>query len=407
MHTYFTHTLSNGLKVVHLPQTSHVSYCGVIVNVGSRDEISGEHGMAHLIEHMLFKGTPKRKSRQIIDRLENIGGELNAYTSKEETVVYAGVLTPYTERAIELIADVVLHSTFPKAELEKEIVIVQDEIESYNDSPSELIFDDFEELMFDHNPMAHNILGTKKHLKSFSSDKLQSFFKKHYTTDEMVFFSVGNSDFSKIIRWCEKHFSESVHTFTRDVRITPEISDAEVKTIKRKTNQVHCLMGGRAYDFHHKDRLALYVLNNILGGPGMSSLLNLSLRERNGLVYTVESNYQPFTDCGWWAVYFGTDAAHADRCETLVRKELVKLRDERLSAQKLNRYKLQLTGQMAIASENKENVALSLGKSIMRYGHFDTLEEVKEKVYAITSEQLQRVANEVFNVDNLTVLKYV
>lgn len=405
--TYLTHTFSNGLRVVHLPHKSPVSYCGVIVNVGSRDESRDEHGMAHLVEHMLFKGTPKRKSRQIIDRLENIGGELNAYTSKEETVVYAGFLTPYTERAIELIADIVQHSTFPKTELEKEIVIVQDEIESYNDSPSELIFDDFEELMFDHNPMAHNILGTKKSLKSFSAEKLSYFFQKNYTANEIVFFSLGNADFSKIVRWCEKYFANDLSMLKRETRLTPEIEVATVKAIKRKTNQVHCLMGARAYDFHHADRLALYVLNNILGGPGMSSLLNLSLRERNGLVYTVESNYQPFTDCGWWAVYFGTDAANAHRCEALVKKEIEKLCHTPLSAQKLNKYKLQLTGQMAIASENKENVALSLGKSLMRYGYFDTLEEVKEKVYAITAEQLQRVANEVFDINNLTVLKYV
>lgn len=375
--------------------------------MGSRDETEKEHGMAHLIEHMLFKGTEKRKSGQIIDRLENVGGELNAYTSKEETVIYAGFLKEYTERTIELIADIVQHSVFPKTELEKEVVIVQDEIQSYNDSPSELIFDDFEEMLFDSNSMAHNILGTKRHLKSFSSEKLKLFFQTHYKLEEMVFSSLGSVDFNKIIRWCEKYFINTEKIIYNSNRITPVVIPTPNKTVKKRTNQVHCLMGGEAYSFHHKDRLSLYVLNNILGGPGMSSLLNLSLREKHGLVYTVESNYQPFTDCGWWSVYFGTDTENADKCETLVKKELIKLCENKFSEKKLKKYKVQLMGQMAIASENKENLALSLGKSVMRYGKFDSLEEVKQKINEISAEQLQRVANEIFDLEKLHILKYI
>lgn len=405
--TYKTHTLANGLRIVHLPQKSAVSYCGIIVNVGSRDENEQEHGMAHLIEHMLFKGTEKRKSAQIIERLESVGGEMNAYTSKEETVVYAAFLKKYTERAVELISDVIFHSKFPKEELKKEIVIVQDEIQSYNDSPSELIFDDFEELLFDNNSMAHNILGTKKHLKEFSSEKLNSFFKTHYVPNEMVFFSVGNIKFDKLIDLCKTYFSISDSQINVSKRITPIIQPLPYKTIKRKTNQVHCLIGNEAYSFHHQDRIALYLLNNILGGPGMSSLLNLSLREKHGLVYTVESNYQPFTDTGWWSVYFGTDAENAEKCENLVKTELKKLCENKLSDKKLKQYKVQLMGQMAISSENKENMALSLGKSILRYGRFDSLEEIKEKINKITAEQLHRVANEIFDVEKLHILKYI
>lgn len=407
MNTYKIHTLTNGLRIVHLPQKGAVSYCGVIVNTGSRDEDANEQGMAHLIEHMLFKGTEKRKSAQIIERLESVGGEMNAYTTKEETVVYAAFLNKYTERAVELISDVILRSKFPKEELQKEIVIVQDEIESYNDSPSELIFDDFEEMLFDSHPMAHNILGTKKQLKSFSSDKLKSFFQSHYKTEEMVFFSAGNAKFEKIVSMCEKYFVQTQSQTSAQKRITPKIQPQPNKTIKRKTNQVHCLMGGEAYNFHHQDRLALYLLNNILGGPGMSSLLNLSLREKHGLVYTVESIYQPFTDTGWWAVYFGTDPENAEKCEKLVKDELMKLCSVQFSDKKLKQYKVQLMGQMAISSENKENMALSLGKSILRYGKFDTLDEIKDKINKITAEQLQHVANEIFDVEKLHILKYI
>ena len=407
MNTYKLHTLSNGLRIVHLPQNSTVSYCGIIVNVGSRDEDENEHGMAHLIEHMLFKGTEKRKSSQIIERLENVGGEMNAYTTKEETVVYAAFLKKYTERAVELISDVILHSKFPNAELKKEVVIVMDEIQSYNDSPSELIFDDFEEMLFENNPMAHNILGTKKQLKSFSSDKLNSFFNSHYRTDEMVFFSIGNTKFEKLVALCEKYFVMSKATPLTKTRITPRIQPSLYKNIKRKTNQVHCLMGGEAYNFHHQDRLALYFLNNILGGPGMSSLLNLSVREKHGLAYTVESNYQAFTDTGWWAVYFGTDPENAEKCENLIKIELKKLCENKLSENKLKQYKAQLMGQMAISSENRENMVLSLGKSILRYGKFDSLEEINEKINKITAEQLQRVAIEVFDVEKLHTLKYI
>lgn len=408
MEKYFTHTLANGLRIVHLPhQNTSVSYCGVIVNVGARDEEENQHGIAHLIEHMLFKGTSKRKSRQIIDRLEDVGGELNAYTGKEETVIYAGILKEFTERAIELISDIVQHSVFPKTALEKEIIVVQDEIQSYNDSPSELIFDDFEELIFDTNSMAHNILGSKKSLKSFNTQKLNHFFQSNYTSDKMVFFSVGAVDFNKIIRWCEKYFKDLEIKLTPNQRKTPVLTTPEIKTIKRKTNQVHCIIGSRAYDFHHNDRLTLYVLNNILGGPGMNSLLNLSLREKHGLVYTVESNYQPFTDCGWWSVYYGTDVENDTKCENLVKKELIKLCSNTISENQLKKHKLQMMGQLTISSENKENMALSLGKSTLRYGHFDSLEDVKQKINAITSQKLQQVANKIFRLENLTILKYV
>lgn len=406
MSSYKTHTLSNGLRLVHLPNNSSVSYCGVIINVGSRDENDCDYGMAHFIEHMLFKGTKKRNSRQIINRLEDVGGELNAYTSKEETVVYSGYLNEYSERAIELIADIVQNSLFPQYEIEKEIEIIQDEIQSYNDSPSELIFDDFEEMLFFSNPMAHNVLGKGETITGFDTARAIKFYNTHYTPDEMVFFSLGSVDFDKIIRWCQKYFISTSNENNVQLRQIPDMQPAETVVLKKNTHQVHCMIGSRAYDIYHPDRLVLYLLNNILGGPGMNSLLNLSLREKHGLVYNVEAEYQAFTDTGWWAVYFGCDPENAAKCEKLIRNELAGLCNNTITVQKLKRYKLQLMGQMAISSENKENLALSLGKSYLRFGRFDELEEVRTKINAITPEQLQRVACEIFNPDKLTILKY-
>ncbi|MHB9055357.1 MAG: M16 family metallopeptidase [Paludibacteraceae bacterium] len=389
-----------------MPHISPVSYCGVIVNVGSRDEKEERQGMAHFIEHMLFKGTRKRSSAQIINRLEDVGGELNAYTSKEETVIYAGFLNEYMERTIELIADLVQHSTFQQSEMNKEILVIKDEIESYNDSPSELIYDDFEEMLFDSNPMAHNVLGRSENLDSFSSKKILDFYHEHYQPENMVFFSLGNIDFKKTVRWVEKYFDFQQNTRINIERIVPEVVNHERKTVNRDTHQVHCLMGARSYDINHSERLTLYLLNNILGGPGMNSLLNLSLRERKGLVYTVESSVQTFTDCGWWGVYFGTDPENADKCERLVKKELMKLCDNKISDPKLKKYKLQLMGQLAIAAENKESLALSLGKSFLRWGKYDTNEQVRKEIELITSERLQSVAREIFDVNKLTVLQY-
>lgn len=406
MENYTTHTLENGLRIIHMKQESSVSYCGVIVDVGSRDEKEDEYGMAHFIEHMLFKGTDKRRSAQIINRLEDVGGELNAYTSKEETVVYAGFLNEYTERTIELISDLIQHSTFPQSEVDKEILVILDEINSYNDSPSELIYDDFEEMLFNSNPMAHNVLGRRENLNNFTTEKAKAFYKQFYQPENMVFFSLGNTDFKKIVKWVEKYFQFKQNGSENHVRVVPKYEKSETLVIKKDTFQAHCLMGARSYNIHHKDRISLYLLNNILGGPGMNSRLNLSLREKNGLVYNVESTVQTFTDCGWWGIYFGSDPENADKCERLIRKELIKLCENLISDVKLKKYKLQLLGQLAIASENKESVALSLGKSYLRYGKYDSNEQVRKNIEAITAEKLQEVAHEIFDTEKLTVLKY-
>lgn len=405
--TYQTYTLSNGLRIIHKPDESAVTYCGMVINTGSRDEIETEQGMAHFIEHMLFKGTEKRRSGHIINRLENVGGELNAYTSKEETVVYAIVLKEYFERAIELVSDIVLHSTFPQKEIDKEVVIIVDEIQSYNDSPSELIYDDFEELLFANHPIGHNILGKSELLEKYTTEDATRFVQKHYRPEEMVFFVLGDLDFNQIVRWAQKYLKTDGQEQRCNERKSPTSYRPVKKEIVKNTHQVHFMLGNRAYDLHHPNRMGMYLLNNILGGPGMNSLLNLSLREKHGLVYNVESSYQPFTDTGMWSVYFGCDTENAARCEQLVYSELQKLREQPLTENALKKYKLQLMGQMAISAEQKENLALSLGKSFLRYGKIDNLEIVKQKIEEITVDKLQEIANEIFNPDRLSVMKYV
>ena len=405
--TYQTYTLSNGLRIIHKPDESAVTYCGMVINTGSRDEVETEQGMAHFIEHMLFKGTEKRRSGHIINRLENVGGELNAYTSKEETVVYAIVLKEYFERAIELVSDIVLHSTFPQKEIDKEVVIIVDEIQSYNDSPSELIYDDFEELLFANHPIGHNILGKSELLEKYTTEDATRFVQKHYRPEEMVFFVLGDLDFNQIVRWAQKYLKTDGQEQRCNERKSPTSYRPVKKEIVKNTHQVHFMLGNRAYDLHHPNRMGMYLLNNILGGPGMNSLLNLSLREKHGLVYNVESSYQPFTDTGMWSVYFGCDTENAARCEQLVYSELQKLREQPLTENALKKYKLQLMGQMAISAEQKENLALSLGKSFLRYGKIDNLEIVKQKIEEITVDKLQEIANEIFNPDRLSVLKYV
>ncbi|MDR3653014.1 MAG: pitrilysin family protein [Paludibacter sp.] len=404
--TYQTYTLPNGIQIIHKPDVSAVTYCGMVINTGSRDETEDEQGMAHFIEHMLFKGTEKRRSGHIINRLEHVGGELNAYTSKEETVVYAIVLNEYFERAMELVSDIVLHSNFPQKEIDKEVVIIIDEIQSYNDSPSELIFDDFEELLFANHPIGHNILGKAELLEKYSTDDAVRFVQKQYKPEEMVFFVLGDLNFKQLIRLCEKYLQLESTELKPKERNSPTTYLPVRKEIDKNTHQVHFMVGNRAYNLYHPDRLGMYLLNNILGGPGMNSLLNLSLREKHGLVYNVESNYQPFTDCGMWSVYFGCDTENAARCEQLVYAELQKLREQPLSENALKKYKLQLMGQMAISSENKENFSLSLGKSFLRYGKIEELDSVKLQIEAITAGKLQEIANEMFQPADLSVLIY-
>lgn len=404
---YYTHILPNGLKIIHKPDNMQVVFCGVAIDVGSRDETPEEAGMVHFIEHMLFKGTQKRRSSHIINRLENVGGELNAYTTKEETMVYAAVLQEHTERTIELIADITLNSVFPQKEIEKELVVITDEIQSYNDSPSESVFDDFEDLLFQHHSIGHNILGNIDALKLFDNKRLSDFHQKYYFPGNMTFFSIGNLKFEKLIKLVEKYFTTTNNGSVKPERIAPEITANNRTDIKKNTFQTHFVLGRNAYNLYHPDRIGMFLLNNILGGAGMNSRLNLSLREKHGLVYNAESGYQPMSDTGIWAVYFGSDPENAQRCEKLIRAELQLLKDKKIPETALKKYKLQMLGQIAINNENKENMALGMGKSFMRYGTVDSMETVREKIEKISAEQLQRIANEVFDAEKFTVIRYV
>ncbi|MDR1653805.1 MAG: insulinase family protein [Prevotellaceae bacterium] len=406
------HTLHNGIRIIFEKQPSNVTCCGMIIDCGSRDEADNEQGIAHFIEHLLFKGAEKRNSRQIINRIENVGGELNAFTAKEETVVYCSILHKYTERAVELIGDIVLHSTFPEDEIEKERDIILDEICSYHDNPSELIFDDFEEQIFD-KYLGHNILGTKKILRKIKRKQITEFYQKNYLPEKMAFFIVGNFEFDKIIRWAEKYFVLNENLF-EDKNINLKANSRQKTAIytpathifKKKTHQTHCIFGNRAYKYSHPNYLTFSLLNNILGGPNMNSLLNLQLREKHALVYQVDANYQPFTDTAVWTVYFGCDKNAAEKCDRIVRRELQKLCDKPISNSALHRYKQQFFGQLAIANEINENRALNLGKSLLRFGSVKTLPQLHAEFEKITASQLQTVANEIFNEKQISILKY-
>lgn len=402
---YQTHTLSNGIRIVHKQESSPIVYCGFVIDAGSRDEYLSEFGMAHFIEHMLFKGTKKRRASHIINRLENIGGELNAYTSKEETVVYSTVLKQYWERAVELMADMVFNSVFAQKEITKETDVILDEIELYKDTPTELIYDDFEDLLYADYSIGHNILGTSTALKSFKTADALNFINRNYRPHQMVFFFYGDLAIKKVINRAEKHFQIEKEP-TERTRIIPENYHPTHRIIDKGTHQAHVAIGNRAYDMYHPKRMNMFLLNNILGGPGMNSLLNLSLREKHGLVYNVESNYQQYTDAGTWCVSFGCDHESVDKCESLVLKTLKKLREQNLSEQILNKYKTQLFGQIAIARENKESFALSLGKNILRYNKVSNLEELYKKIQSISAEDIKETANEIFKAEALTILKY-
>ena len=398
---YITHTLPNGLRMAHLPMDSPVAYCGFAINAGTRDESEEEHGLAHFVEHMLFKGTTQRKAWHILNRMENVGGELNAYTTKEETFVYSVFMEEHFARAVDLLADLVFHSQFPRREIEKEVDVILDEINSYEDSPSELIFDQFENMLFQGHTLGHNILGDEASLLRFNGEVGRSFTRRFYTPENMVFFSMGRTDFRRIVRLTEKAAGDIAPRRDERHRHAPESIKARSERISKETHQAHVLIGGRAYSMHDERRIPLFLLNNILGGPGMNNRLNVSLRERNGLVYNVESNITPYTDTGLVSVYFGTDPKNERKATELVYKELARLRDTRLTTARLAAAKKQAIGQLGVSGDNREGLFLGLGKSFLHYNRYDTLPEVFAQIEKLTAGQLLEVANEVFAPERL------
>ena len=400
------HTLNNGIRLVHIEQDSPVAHFGLLVNTGSRDEAADEHGMAHFIEHVIFKGTKKRRAYHILSRLDDVGGDLNAYTTKEETAFYASFLSQHYERTIELIGDIVFNSIFPAGELDKEREVIIDEINSYKDSPSELIFDDFEELIYANHPIGRNILGTPETINSFGRKDINKFLKNNYHTDQMVLCSVGKIKFDKLVRLAEKYFGE-VPENIRNSKRKPFKNYKAVESIKEMdTHQIHCILGNVAYNIRNKKRLSLVLLNNLLGGQGLNSRLNLSLREKYGYAYNVESSFTPYFDTGVLSIYFGTDKDKFDKSLKLVHKELSKLRTQKLGSLQLKRAKDQMIGQIAISTDSKENLLFTLGKSYLLFDKFEDLKDVNAKINAITADQLLDVANESLDPAQLSLLTY-
>lgn len=401
---YFTHKLKNGIRLVHLPSDSNVAYFGLLVNTGSRDELPQEHGMAHFIEHVIFKGTKRRKAYHILSRLDDVGGEINAYTTKEETAFYAAFLNHHYDRAIELLSDIVFNSTFPANELAREKEVIADEINSYKDNPSDLIFDDFEEMLFDGHPIARNILGTPETLDSFDRNSIRHFMGRTYNTDEMILCSVGKISVAQIIKLSEKYFGETV-SLARRFNRKPFRGYQPATDIRNKnTYQAHCIIGNVAYNAMDNRRMTLNLLNNLLGGQGLNSRLNLSLREKHGYAYNVESTFTPYIDTGVVTIYFGTDKDKLEKSINLVHKELDKLRAQKLGILQLLRAKNQMTGQIAMSTDNKENLLFTLGKSILLFDKFESIEIVNRKIEAITADDLMETANEIFAPEQLSML---
>ena len=429
---YNTYTLDNGLRIIHLPSDSKVVYCGYQINAGTRNEEPGEEGLAHFCEHVTFKGTERRKAWHILNCLESVGGDLNAYTNKEGTVYYSAILKEHIARAVDLLTDIVFHSVYPQAEIDKEVEVICDEIESYNDSPAELIYDEFENIIFKDSPLGHNILGTAEQVRSFKTEDALRFTRKLYRPDNAIFFAYGDIDFKKLVKLLKTLNMEhgTLNFMNSKTSETPtaemEAGDANHKVqsskfkvqskevqskvegqtivMQKNTHQAHVMIGTRAYDVNDSRRMPLYLLNNMLGGPGMNAKLNLALREHNGLVYTVESTMAAYGDTGIWSIYFGCDEHDVKRCLRLVRKELDKFMLKPLSEAQLKAAKKQIKGQIGVACDNRENFALDFGKSFLHYGWEKNVDRLYEQVDEITAEQIQAVAKELFDKDRLTTL---
>ena len=436
---YNTYTLDNGLRIIHLPSDSQVVYCGYQINAGTRNEEPGEEGLAHFCEHVTFKGTERRKAWHILNCLESVGGDLNAYTNKEGTVYYSAILKEHIARAVDLLSDIVFHSVYPQAEIDKEVEVICDEIESYNDSPAELIYDEFENILFKGSPLGHNILGTAEQVRAFKTEDALRFTRKLYRPDNAIFFAYGDIDFKKLVKLIGRALADDdsgklaeeklpqISQITQisgdENSITTEKSVSSVKSVgpknypsvgkeiagqtivmQKNTHQAHVMIGTRAYDVNDDRRMPLYLLNNMLGGPGMNAKLNLALREHNGLVYTVESTMVAYGDTGTWSIYFGCDEHDVKRCLRLVRKELDKFMQKPLSDAQLKAAKKQIKGQIGVACDNRENFALDFGKSFLHYGWEKNVDRLYEQVDAITAAQIQAVAQELFDKDRLTTL---
>ena len=404
---YQYYTLQNGLRIVHRKVSSKISHLGVVINAGTRDELPQEHGIAHFIEHMIFKGTRKRNLFRILSRLDSVGADLNAFTTKEETTIYASFLNTYYDRTLELFSDILLNSTFPQKEIEKEREVVIDEINSYKDSPSEQIVDDFEDQVFSGHALGNNILGTPKNVRKFSREAIQRFIADNYLPSKMVICSVGNINFERLIHIVEKYFSQMVAT--PEIRVREHFIQyrTETKILQRSIYQSHLVLGTATYGYIHPRRTSLGLLNNLLGGPAMNSRLNFAVREKYGITYSIESQYTPYTDTGFFYIYMATDDVNLEKATSLVHIELKKLCENKLTTSQLHQVKRQLIGQLVLSFDSNLNDMLSMGKSLLLFDKVDNPIEVYRKIEEVTAAELLEVANDVFNPDQLSSLIYM
>lgn len=400
-------TLSNGIRVVHQPMDRDVAHCGLMIAAGSRDEEESEHGLAHFLEHCFFKGTKTRKNHHILSRLDAVGGELNAFTSKEETWIHASMLKEHYERAIELIADITFHPSFPAEEIEKEKEVIIDELNSYFDSPSEMIFEEFEEHLFGKHAIGRSILGTKESISAVKRSHIESFRKRNLTAGQLVFSSAGNIPLEKLQSLLELHFGrEKLAPFTQK-RTKPTLKAGKKIHLEKDIHQVNYLIGGKAYSYSHKLRPALTLLTNVLGGPALNNKLSMVIREKYGLAYHVECTYAPFTDCGIFSLYLGTDKENLKRATDLAEKTLSYYKDNTMSSRQLREAKKQIIGQMALAQDSGSALMFNLGKSLHLFNRIDTMQEVFHKLEEITAEQIQQAAVDTFQFEKMNVLAYI
>lgn len=401
---YQVHTLQNGIRVLHKPTPSNISHACIIINAGSRDESEGKDGLSHFIEHLLFKQTKKRNTNQILNRLELVGADLNAYTTKEYTCVHASFMKPHLERSLDLFEDIVFHSVFPKIEMQKEKEVILDEISSYHDQPDEAINDDFEDLLFEGHPLGRNILGTAETVKGFQQKDIFHFLQANYRTDEIIIGICGDYDLKTIIRISEKILGKVPANMPERKRKKINSYSPKRSRFAKPINQSHCVLGNRSYSIHHKHKVGFLLLNNLLGGTGMSSRLNLEIREKHGIAYTIESNYTPMSDTGIFSIYFGTDTEKTEKAFKLVNHELKKLREQKLGPLQLQQAKNKFMGQIALGEENRMGLIISMAKSLLDYGRVDSLEEVFKKIKAVSASQLLEISNQMLDPDQLSTL---
>jgi len=403
---YNVHTLSNGIRLLHVPSPSAISHACIIINSGSRDEEEAQMGLAHFIEHLVFKRTEKRNTNQILTRLESVGADLNAYTTKEYTCIHASFLNPYLDRTLELFNDIVFHSVFPEDEMEKEKSVILDEITSYLDQPEEAINDDFEDILFAGHPFGRNILGIPKTVNELTRTNILSFIAANYKTDEIVVAVIGNYSLNKFVKIGAKHFEAVPANLSPRIRLAPKPNSARKIVVEKQISQAHVMMGTQAYSLHHPYKAGLLLLNNMLGGTGMSSILNLQLREKYGIAYTIESNYSPLSDTGIFALYFGTDKEKLDKAFSLIAKEFKKFKENPLTEIQLQKAKNKFIGQIALGEENRIGLIISMAKSLIDYNRIDDLETVFDKIRAISTADMENIANEILDESKLSSLTF-